>query len=244
MTTDSSANAPAPQKAGLIRRLAPLLIFIAALAFAWWQGWLGYFSLESLAENRAWLQSQVADNFLLTAVIFVALYAVIGGLPVALWMTIAGGFLFGPFLGTALNATGATLAAVIMFTLVKFSFGDALRARLGGRAEKFADGFSENAFSYLLTLRLIPVVPFWMLNIIPSVLGVRLSTFAAATAIGILPGGFVYTSVGNGIGAVIDEGGSPDLGVIFQPAVLLPLIGLGLLSLMPVVWKKIKGNPV
>jgi uncharacterized membrane protein YdjX (TVP38/TMEM64 family) len=101
-------------------------------------------------------------------------------------------------------------------------------------------GFREHALSYLLVLRLIPIVPFWLVNLVPALVGVPLRTFFVGTAIGIIPGSLVYASVGNGLGVVIDQGGTPDLDIIFEPEILAPLLGLALLALSPVPYRRLK----
>ena len=97
----------------------------------------------------------------------------------------------------------------------------------------------------LLTLRLVPVVPFWLVNLVPALLGVPFRTFLIGTAIGIIPGTIVYTLVGNGLGAVLDQGGTPDLDIIFEPEILAPILGLALLAMSPVLYHRLKrlGSP-
>jgi uncharacterized membrane protein YdjX (TVP38/TMEM64 family) len=101
-------------------------------------------------------------------------------------------------------------------------------------------GFRENAMSYLLVLRLVPLFPFWLVNLVPAFLGVPLRTYVIGTFFGIMPGTFVYASVGSGLGAILEAGESPDLGIIFKAEILIPLLGLALLALIPVIYKRIK----
>jgi uncharacterized membrane protein YdjX (TVP38/TMEM64 family) len=103
-------------------------------------------------------------------------------------------------------------------------------------------GFRENAFNYLLVLRLIPLFPFWLVNLVPAFLGVPLRTYVVATLLGIIPGSLVYASVGNGLGVVFDQGDTPDLGIIFKPAILGPILGLAALALLPVVYRRYKAR--
>ena len=109
---------------------------------------------------------------------------------------------------------------------------------------KLEDGFQEDAVSYLFTLRLIPVVPFWLVNLVPAFFGVSLRVFVMTTFLGIIPGTLVYVSVGNGIGAAIDAGLEPDVGLalFLKPEILLPIVGLIVLSLVPVIYKKLKAR--
>jgi uncharacterized membrane protein YdjX (TVP38/TMEM64 family) len=104
------------------------------------------------------------------------------------------------------------------------------------------EGFRQDALSYLLVLRLIPIFPFWLVNIVPAFLGVPLGTYVLGTFVGIIPGSFVYASVGNGLGAVFDAGGTPDLGIIFEPAILLPIVGLAVLALLPIAYRRFKAR--
>jgi len=106
--------------------------------------------------------------------------------------------------------------------------------------KKLEDGFQEDAFSYLLVLRLVPLFPFFLVNIAPALIGIPLRTFVVTTLIGIIPGSLVYASVGNGIGMIFDQGGTPDLGIIFEPEVLLPILGLSLLAMVPVAFKRFR----
>ena len=156
-------------------------------------------------------------------------------------LTIAGGFLFGIVPGTLLVLVGATVGATIVFLIARTALGDALRAKAGPRIRRMEEGFRRDALSYLLVLRLIPIFPFWLVNIVPAFLGVPLRTYVLGTFVGIIPGGFVYASVGNGLGAVFDAGGTPDLGIIFEPAILLPIVGLAVLALLPIVYRQIQG---
>jgi uncharacterized membrane protein YdjX (TVP38/TMEM64 family) len=226
-----------------LARFLPLFVIAGAIAAAFALGLDRYLRFEALAENRARLAAFVEANFLLAALAYVGAYALVVALslPGGAVMTLGGGFLFGALVGGALAVLGATLGATALFLAARTAVGDALRAKAGARIAAFADGFARNAFSYLLFLRLVPVFPFWLVNLVPAFFGVKLSTYVAATLLGILPGTFVFASVGNGLGAVIDAGRTPDLGVIFQPAVLLPLLGLAVLSLVPVILKRRKG---
>jgi uncharacterized membrane protein YdjX (TVP38/TMEM64 family) len=137
---------------------------------------------------------------------------------------------------------GATVGATIVFLIARTALGDALRARAGPRVRRMEEGFRSDALSYLLVLRLIPIFPFWLVNIVPAFLGVALRTYVLGTFIGIIPGSFVYASVGNGLGAVFEAGGTPDLGIVFQPAILLPIVGLAVLALLPVGYRRYKAR--
>jgi len=231
----------------LVRRLLPLGVLLAALVAAFALRLDRYLSFEQLAAHREWLLAEVARLGLVAPVLFVLVYAAATGLsiPGATILTLTGGFLFGTLAGTAIVVIGATLGAAIVFLVARTAFGDALRARAGPFIRKLEDGFRANALNYLLVLRLVPLFPFWLVNLVPAFLGVRLSTFVVGTFIGIIPGAFVYASLGSGVGALIESGERPDLGIIFTPRVLLPLVGLAVPALLPVAykWRQRKRTP-
>jgi uncharacterized membrane protein YdjX (TVP38/TMEM64 family) len=156
--------------------------------------------------------------------------------------TIVGGYLFGLWLGVAASVVGATLGAMAVFLAARTALGELLRAKAGGALRRMEEGFRRNAFSYLLVLRLVPVFPFWLVNLVPAFCGVSLRTYALATLIGIIPGSFVFVSVGSGLGALLDRGETPDLKIIFQWKFLLPILGLALLALLPVIVRKLQSR--
>ncbi len=155
---------------------------------------------------------------------------------------VAGGLLFGTWLGTALTVTGATLGATALFLVARSALGEGLRGRAGGAVERLADGFREGAFSYLLVLRLVPLFPFFVVNLAPAFLGVRPRTYVLATLIGIVPGTFVFASVGAGLGSVFARGGTFTAAGALTPQILTALVGLALLSLAPVAHKRLKAR--
>ncbi|TVR99500.1 MAG: TVP38/TMEM64 family protein [Rhodospirillales bacterium] len=228
-----------------IRRLIPVAIIAIGFVAFFALGGDEYLSFEVLKDNRRSLLDWRADNELVAALAFMALYVLLTAfsVPGGVWMTIGGGFLFGTLFATAYVVVGATIGATLVFLAARYAFADYLRSKAGPAMRKMEAGFRENALNYLLFLRLIPVFPFWLVNLVPAFLGVRVTTYVLATLFGIIPGAFVYASVGNGIGAVIDAGEEPDLGIIFEPAILIPIVGLGLLALLPVIYKWIKGKP-
>jgi uncharacterized membrane protein YdjX (TVP38/TMEM64 family) len=214
-----------------LRRLIPLgLLILAGVAFVLCGG-RGYLTFAALAEHHEFLESLVAASGALTAM----------SVPGAMLMTLAGGLLFGPWLGALYALTAATLGATAVFLAARNGLYG-LTARIGARAERLEAGFREDAFSYLFCLRLVPLVPFWLVNLIAGVAGIRLATYVAATFCGMLPGALVYASLGNGVGALIESGQHPDRYMIFRPNILLPIIGLAMLALLPVVYKRWRGR--
>lgn len=234
---------PPPSKARFsFKRLLPLLILVAGLILFLALDLQRYISFDTLSEYRETLIGWVADHALLAGLIYMVVYAVViaFSLPGGAVMTITGGFLFGIWIGTALTVVGATIGATAVFLAARTGLGDPLRARAGPALRKMEAGFQENAMSYLLFLRLIPLFPFWLVNLVPAFLGVKLRTYVIGTFFGIAPGSFVYASVGNGLGTILERGERPDLGLIFNPEILLPLIGLAVLAMLPVIYKKVK----
>jgi uncharacterized membrane protein YdjX (TVP38/TMEM64 family) len=219
----------------LIRRFGPIALVLAGLVLAVAMGWHRYLSFEFLAGRKEALEELVASRPVVVAAAFAGIYvlATATSLPGAIWLTIAGGFLFGPWLGTALSAVSATVGATLLYLAAQSAFGDGLLARAGGFAARFEAGFRQNAFTNLLTLRLLPVAPFWAVNLAAAALKVPLRTFVLATAIGILPGGFVYALLGNGLGAAVDSGEAPNLSLLARPEILAPLFGLAFLAMLP-----------
>jgi uncharacterized membrane protein YdjX (TVP38/TMEM64 family) len=225
-------------------RFVPLAVLAAGLAIFFALGLHRYLSFEALAENRDALAGFVESEPIAAPLVFIAVYAlaVAFSIPGAAVLTIAGGFLFGTLAGGIFVVIGATLGAIGVFLAARTAFGEGLRKRVGPWIGRLEAGFRENALSYLLVLRLVPLFPFWLVNLVPAFLGVPLATYVIGTFIGIIPGSFVYASVGNGLGAVFDGGGTPDLSIIFEPEILLPIVGLSLLALIPVIYKRVKGK--
>jgi uncharacterized membrane protein YdjX (TVP38/TMEM64 family) len=225
-----------PQNGISARRLVPLgLLLAAGIAFIAIGG-RHYLTFAALAENRDWLSGLVQRWGLVAGLLYIAAYAGLVALsvPGAAVLTIAGGFLFGPWLGTLCAVVGATLGATGIFLATRAGLGG-LAQRAGPLVGKLEAGFRADAFNYLLVLRLVFIVPFWLVNLAPALVGVKLSTFILATFLGIIPGTFVYASFGNGLGNVVGE---PGLGVLLRPSVIGPIIGLVILSLVPVVYKR------
>ncbi|WP_366554988.1 TVP38/TMEM64 family protein [Aquibaculum sediminis] len=239
MKQDRTENGKASIGGRLARWLPLLGLFGLGLALWWGLGLGEYITPAAIEARRAQILSFVEAHGVLAGLGFVAFYALATAvsLPVGAMLTLLGGFLFGPLVATAYAVTGATLGATVIFLAARTALAPALRARVGVTLERMRAGFRRDAFSYLLVLRLIPLFPFWLVNLVPAFLGVPLRVYVAATAIGIIPGTFVYASVGNGLGAVVEAGEAADLGLLLRPAVLLPLLGLALLALLPVAYR-------
>ncbi|MBL4596506.1 MAG: TVP38/TMEM64 family protein [Robiginitomaculum sp.] len=226
------------------QRLLPLMVIVIVLISFFALGLHKYFTLDTLKEQRETLTGFAQDNLILAVLIMIGIYAgaVSISFPGASLLSIFCGFMFGPLIGGSVIVVGATIGATIIFIVGRQAAGDMLAKSAGGYMAKLEAGFSKNAFTYLLILRLIPAVPFWVLNLAAAAFRVPLRTYVLATFIGIIPGCFVYAGVGDGIGAAFDSGSDINLGIIFEPRILLPLIGLAVLATLPLVYQKIKGG--
>ena len=227
-------------------RLWPLALLAALALLLYLLGLTDYLSFEALRRERALLLAWVDRYPVLSALSFVLVYAASTALslPGGAVLTLAGGFLFGVVAGAIYATIGATAGAVLVFLIARSALGEPLRARAGPWLTRMREGFNRNCLSYLLVLRLVPVFPFWLVNLVPAVLGMPLSTYTLGTLLGIIPGCIVYTSVGAGLGAVFDAGGEPDLALVLEPSILLPLLGLALLSLAPVIYRRLRRRGV
>jgi len=230
---------PAPSPPSRLRRLWPLLLALA-LALLWGSGAARLLSFEALSDHRAALAAWVAARPAAAAAAYVMVYALVVAvsLPGGVVMTLAGGLLFGAWLGTALTVAGATLGACALFLAARSALAPLVAGRAAGLVDRIRPGLERDGFFYLLTLRLIPAVPFWLANLAPALVGMPFGAFAAATFIGIIPGTAVFAGIGAGLGEVLVAGGRPDLGIVFSPPILLPLLGLAALSLLGAWWRK------
>ncbi len=231
-------------KSAQAKRLLPLLVLGAAIAAAFASGLHEHLSIETLRQHRAVLNLFVAENTVLAALAFVTIYALSTALslPGGVILTVAGGFLFGVTLGTLYVVFAATLGATAVFLIARTALGSALRDRAGPFLQRMEAGFRENALSYLLVLRLIPLFPFFIVNLVPAFLGVPLRTYILGTFFGIIPGTLVFILAGAGLGSVFDQGGAFSAGTVLTPEVVAGLVGLSLLSLLPVAYKRVKAR--
>lgn len=240
------SKTPSPTKSpGLVRYLPILAIGVAAvLGFIFLRD---YLSFDALRDNREALIAFRDANYILTVLVFMAIYVAVVAfsLPGASIMTLAGGFLFGLFPGVLFIVAAATIGATAIFLAAQWGFGERLSARMQsseGLFKKIKDGIDDNQWSMLFLIRLVPAVPFFLANLIPSILGVPLHRFVISTFFGILPGSLVYTSVGSGLGEVFARGETPNLGIIFEPHILFPILGLCALAVLPIILNAVRGK--
>lgn len=242
--TPASPAGKTARKGSRLGRIIPVVVLLSLLAGFFLFDLGRFVSFEALRDHREILQGWVADHAVAAHLAMVLLYAVAtaSSLPVGLVLTIAAGFLFGWFTGGLLVIIGATIGATGIFLAARHAFADVLRAKVGKSLKRMESGFNDNAVSYMLVLRLVPLFPFWLVNIAPAFLGVSTRVYVLATFFGIIPGTFVYSTVGDGLGVVFDRGETPDLGIIFEPTILGSIIGLAVLAMIPVLYKKLRGR--
>jgi uncharacterized membrane protein YdjX (TVP38/TMEM64 family) len=238
--------------------LLPLILLAGVACAGALAYWYGGFSFESFVRHREEIDRFVADHRLVAVLGFIAIYsaAVSLSIPGGIFLTVTGGFLFGVALGAAASVLGASIGATFIFLLARSAIGEPLLKRAGPRAAKLARGFRQDAFSYLLFLRLIPAFPFFLVNLVPALAGVRLAPFVAATVLGITPASLVYALAGRGLGSIIDmqlaaqsrclargESVCPlafDARDILTPELIAALVGLALLALLPVLVTRLR----
>ncbi len=242
MTENPTPN-PCPNR--WARRLPILVIAVVAVIGA--VTLRDYLSFQALADNREALIAFRDNHYVVTVVAFIAAYVVIVAfsLPGATIATLTGGFLFATFPGALFNISAATLGAVGIFLAAKWGFGERLAAKMEhseGAVKRIKAGIDENQWSMLFLMRLVPVVPFFVANLVPATVGVPLYRYVISTFLGIIPGAVVYTAVGAGLGEVFARGETPDLGIIFEPHVLLPILGLCALAALPMLLKRLSGK--
>lgn len=223
-----------------IYRWIPLLIIFLAFILAIYFRLYDYFNFKILAQYHKQLTQWTSQHYMLAVILYVLVYvvAVAASIPGATILTITGGFLFGYFFGTLYVVISASIGASIIFLAVKTALESWLQEKASRWVRRMEQGFQKNAFNYLLFLRLVPLFPFWVVNIVPALLGVRFRIFFLATFIGIIPGSFVYVSVGRGLESILAVGKTPNLKIIFEPHILLPLLALAILALIPPLYKK------
>ncbi|GFO81339.1 MAG: TVP38/TMEM64 family protein [Methyloceanibacter sp.] len=250
------------QTASRLKRWWPLLLLASVSVIVVAMGWHRYLTLEQLAQNRESLRALIDGNYALALAAFAALYAISVALsiPGGVVLTVAGGFLFGWLAGGVVSILAATAGATVVYLVARTTLRDVLIAKAGPRLQRFAEGFREDAVNYLLFLRLVPVFPFWLVNLAPGLLGVGFWTYVLTTFVGIVPGTFAFSLAGNGLGSVFDAqqaayesclanaGGAGqescvygiDPGALLTTEVLVAIAALGVVSVIPVVAKKFR----
>ncbi|MBL4807002.1 MAG: TVP38/TMEM64 family protein [Rhodobacteraceae bacterium] len=225
-----------------MKRFAPLVVIILGAIFVYAK-FGDYLSFEALSENRDSLIAWRDSNYVLAVAVFMLVYiaAVSFSLPGGLFLSLGGGFLFGAVAGTFMVVIAATIGATAIFLAAKTGLGDSLHTKLtkngDGILAKMEKGLRENEISYLFIMRLVPAVPFFIANLAPAFLGVSLRNYLITTFFGIMPGTAVFVWVGSGLGEVFAQGGTPNLGIIFEWQILGPILALSALSSLPIILK-------
>jgi uncharacterized membrane protein YdjX (TVP38/TMEM64 family) len=232
-------------KSVIAQRIPLITIIVVAVLGAYFLR--DYLTFDTLKENRKALLAFRDANYALTVLAFIAAYILIVAfsLPGATIATLTGGFLFSTFPGALFNILAATIGATAIFMAARWGGGEKLAAKMDsseGAVKKIKSAIDDNQWEALLLIRLVPAVPFFMANLIPALVGVSLFRFVVSTFFGIIPGAVVYTSVGAGLGEVFARGETPNLGIIFEPAILLPILGLSALAALPIILKAVRGK--
>lgn len=243
-----------------LRRIAPLAAVLVLIALVYAMGWHREVSLETLVRHRAAIESFMHQHYATTLALFVVLYVLVVAMsiPGALVLTISGGILFGAPVGASASVIGATLGATLIFLIARTACGEHLVRRAGASAQRLAEGFREDAFSYLLFLRLVPVFPFFVVNLVPAISGVKLLPFVAATFLGIIPATLAFSFVGAGLDSVIAAqeaayktclaGGQAGCRLDFDakaaatPQLLIALSALAVLGFIPLIVKRLRAR--
>ena len=243
-----------------LRRFAPVAVVALAMVAVFASGAHRHLSLETLVRHRMAIDAFIDHHMVAALGAFVAIYIVVVALsiPGALFLTITGGILFGTLVGGAASVVGATTGATVIFLIARSACGETLIRRAGPLACKLAAGFRADAFNYLLFLRLVPAFPFFLVNLVPAVAGVKLRTFMAATAIGIVPATLAFAFLGSGLDSVLAAKEGPyraclasgrtecpiqfEIGTIVTPQLLAAFAVLGALALIPVLVKRLRAR--
>ncbi|MGH1349569.1 MAG: TVP38/TMEM64 family protein [Methyloligellaceae bacterium] len=254
----NAAERPENNNTMWLKRILPLSVLVLVAGVVYQQGWFKYITIEQLALNREFLLNYISTNFVLALLIYMGIYtlAVSVSFPGASFLTLAGGLLFGWVAGGIATIFAATIGATIVFLVAKLLLSDFFAAKAGPLVDKMRKGFNEDAFNYMLFLRLVPVFPFWLVNIAPGILGVRLSTFFAGTILGIIPGTFAFIYIGVGLDSIINAqlgpyqsclaSGKGNCSFEFSTSglvtkeLIIAFVLLGVVSVIPVVLKKLR----
>jgi uncharacterized membrane protein YdjX (TVP38/TMEM64 family) len=237
---ETAGTAVTPAASSMMGKIFVALLFLSAIGAFFFFDLKSYLSLDTVKANRDSLLVFTQEHYGPAVVLFILVYILqtAFSLPGATIMTLAGGFLFGSLWATLYVNIGATTGATLAFLAARYLFHQWVERKFGDRLGPFQEGFAKNAFSYLLTLRLIPLFPFFLVNLLSGLTRVRVSTYVAATAVGIIPGSFVYTFAGRQLGTI------NSLSELASPRLLLAFSLLGLLILVPIVYRKFTETPM
>ena len=244
----------------LLKRWGPLVLLVAVTGLVYASGAYRYLTLAAIAERRETLQALVSDHWFVAIAAYGLIYAAMVALsvPGAALLTVLGGFLFGWLTAGLVVVVAATAGATVVFLIARTSFGDVLARRAGPRLTALAGGLREDAFNYLLFLRLVPLFPFWLVNIAPALVHMRLASFVAATFLGIIPATFAFAFVGSGLDSIVEEQRAAyescmaasgegcemglNAGALLTPQLIVAFAALGVVALVPVALKRLRAR--
>ena len=236
----SSKNSTPSHSGPAWKRFLPIASLVSGFVIFLTIGPSDYSDLQNLADKRIELKIWVDSNLVMAAAVYIVAYVLSTAffLPVGTITTLAGGVLFGTFLGGTLAIIGATIGSSILFIAARTALSAYFQKRIGPHTSNLRKNLNQNAFYYLLALRLAPVFPFAVVNVAPALVGMHLRTYVTATFIGIIPATYIYASVGAGLDALFSSGDVPNLNAVVKWEFMLPLFLLAVLSLVPVLLKR------
>ncbi len=226
-----------------LKRFTPLIIIAVIIIAAIKFNIMHYLNFASLQQYHAQLALYVQNHYFLSIAIFCICYIVLvtASIPGASIFSLLAGFLFGSIIGTSLVVTSATIGATLLVIAVQLAFGETVAAKIGSKVKFMETNFKQNAFYYLLSLRFLPIMPFWLINLAAGIFNVRLRDFILATFLGIIPGTFVYVNIGSSLTSVFAQNSSEfKLSSLISPQILLALTLLGIISFIPVIVKSLR----
>jgi uncharacterized membrane protein YdjX (TVP38/TMEM64 family) len=221
-------------------RFAGLAVIFGLCALAWREGLVQALYWPSLVAHRAAWAAYVAGHRFTAPLAFLLTYIIAVGLslPVGLWLSLLGGLLFGMWFGAVLTVIAAGTGAVILFLLARGLLAPFFEARFAAQIGRLRPGLERDGLFYLLALRLMPVFPFWLINLAPALIGMRLAPYALATFVGMIPTSLILSAIGAGLAATLATGAPPTASMLLKPMVLFPLVALAALALLPAFWRQ------
>jgi uncharacterized membrane protein YdjX (TVP38/TMEM64 family) len=229
-------------------RLAPVAAILAVLLALYLSGASHYFTLQGLRDHELALEDLVRRHPVQALAFYMGTYAAVCALclPFNLILTLAGGLMFGPWIGGGATVIAGAVGSLGAYYAARTAIGAPLlrmAEQRGGALHKAIEGFGRNAFSYVLSLRLIPIFPFWLVSVAAGVASPPIWTFFLGTMLGIIPACFIYAGLGSGLSKAFASGKPVSLELIFQPHIIWPLIGLAVLSLAPAAAARLRRAP-
>lgn len=228
-----------------LKRFLPLIVILIGMAAVYFSGLYHYLTFDTLRAYHHTLKAFIAAHPFAVPILYMAVYVILTALsvPGAVFLTLLGGYLFPQPLSTIYVVISATCGASLIFLAARTALGDSLKKKAGPFLKKMEKGFNDNAASYMLFLRFVPLFPFWIVNLAPAFFGVPLRTFVWTTLIGIAPGSFVFTLAGGGLEKIFETNQAISLNSIFNTELKIALTLLGVLALVPIIVKKLKKSP-